>query len=256
MNKKNIGIVILATNSYFILGIRFMKRFMQYYKGENDIKFYFFSDTDPKEYVPESIDVQYKYVTNKNWVDGTNLKFTSILTLKDNCSSDYLFYFDADTNVNTEFTDEWFLGNMVGGQHYGDQSWMKDNNRPFDRNPKSMAYVPIDSKLPQMYYYGAFFGGTTDNMLRFCSLMYSYQLEDKKINYEPSVNDESYINKFFHFYPPSKVVLTQDFKFAVSDKGGIGETRDMNLDIGDIKTSMLNNRNDNINIYNGKFVKL
>ena len=247
----NIGIVVLATNAYFVLGIRFIKRFMNFYKGDKNITFYFFSDNNPKDYIPDDIDVEYFYASNSNWVDGTNLKFTSILSIKNKLKSDYLFYFDADTNVNTDFTEEWFVGDLVGGQHYADQDWMK-NEKGFDRNPLSKAYVPLDTKLPQMYYYGAFFGGNSENMIKFCNIMLFYQLEDKKIPYEPGVNDESYINGYFHFNPPTKVVSCKDFAFAISDKGGIGETRYTDLDVNDIKNELLIHKNNSINIQNNK----
>jgi hypothetical protein len=249
----NIGIVVLATNAYFVLGVRFIKRFMNYYKGDKSITFYFFSDNNPKDYIPNNIDVEYFHVINNNWVDGTNLKFTSILSINDRLKSDYLFYFDADTNVNSDFTEDWFLGDLVGGQHYADQSWMKEV-KGFDRNPQSKAYVPLDTKLLQMYYYGAFFGGTSQNMINFCEIMRFYQLEDKKIPYEPGVNDESYINCYFHFNPPTKVVLCTEFAFAISDKGGIGETRNVNLDVNNIKKLLLINKDNLINIQNNKVV--
>lgn len=252
METIKIGIVVLATNAYFVLGIRFMKRFMQYYRGNCKIKFYFFSDTDPEDYLPENIDYAYYPTRNSNWTDGTNLKFVSILKLED-CDSDYLFYFDADTNVDKDFTEEWFLGESVGGQHYADQSWMKDK-KGFDRNPMSKAYVPWDTTLPQTYFYGAFFGGTTDWMIGFCKLMRWYQLEDKKIPYEPGVNDESYINREFHFNRPSKVVPCTEFKFLISDKGGIGETRRMDLNTEHIKDALIHKRDEHINIANGAVV--
>lgn len=244
-----IGIVILATNAYFVLGIRFIKRFMQFYTGEKKIKFFFFSDCSPKDYLPDEYDVEYIHIVNHSWVDGTNLKFVSIIKLE-NCDANWLYYFDADTNLDKEFTEEWFLGDMAGGQHYGDQGWML-NNKGFDRNPRSKAYVPRDTKLPQMYFYGAFFGGNKEKMIAFCKLMRSYQLADREWGYEPGVNDESYINREFHFNPPEKIVLCKDFKFLISDKGGIGDPRFMNLDVSKIKEELLKHKNDNINIANG-----
>lgn len=247
MNNKNIGIVVLATNAYFVLGVRLIKRFMQYYKGDYNITFYFFSDTDPKDYLPDNIDVEFFYTTNNSWADGTNLKFTSILSIGDRLKSDWLFYFDADTNVNNDFTEEWFLGDSVAGQHYGDQSWMLEK-KVYDRNPLSKAYVPEDTTLPQMYFYGAFWGFLSQTAIEFCKIMLSWQLEDKKIPYEPDVNDESYSNKYFHYNPPTKVVLSKDFPFAISDKGGIGETRRMDLDVKNIKNELLKLKDKNINI--------
>ena len=106
---KKIGIVILCTNAYFVLGIRLVKRFMHFYKGNEEIIFYLFTDIDPKDYLPDNIKYEYIHTTNKSWTEGTNLKFVSILSLE-NMDVDFLFYFDADTNVDKDFTEEWFLG--------------------------------------------------------------------------------------------------------------------------------------------------
>lgn len=232
----NIGIVILATNAYFILGIRFIKRFMHYYKGDKQITFYFFSDTDPKPYLSDNIDVEYYNEQHNDWTDGTNSKFKDIISLS-NCKSDYLYYFDADTNINKDFTEEWFIGDLVGGEHYGNRNFMS-NGAGFDRNPQSKAYVPIDSTLPYTYHYGAFFGGKKDKVIDLCTILREWQLEDKKIPYEPGCNDETYLNAYFHFNPPY-TVPSNEFGFSISDKGGIGETRDISLDIEQHKLAIL-----------------
>jgi hypothetical protein len=118
----------------------------------------------------------------------------------------------------------------------------------------SKAYVPLDSKLPNIYYYGAFFGGKTDLLIEFCENLIQYQIEDKKIGYEPGVNDESYINKYFHFNPPTYTVPCEKFVFAISDKGGIGETRNTNLDIQQHKKDILNNKNKIFDIVNNMII--
>jgi len=249
---KKIGIVILCTNAYFVLGIRFVKRFMHFYKGNEKIIFYLFTDTDPKDYLPEGIKYEYIYTTNKNWVDGTNLKFISILSLEDR-DVDYLYFFDADTNIDKDFTEEWFLGESVAGQHYGDQSWMKEK-KGYERNPRSKAYIPLDTTLPQVYVYGAFFGFSKDKMMEFCKLMREWQLADKQWGYEPGCNDESYIQKYFHYNPPEKLVLCPQFKFIISDKGGIGETRIPSLNITELKKGLQKNKDKLINIQHGKLI--
>lgn len=248
---SKIGIVILATNAYFVLGVRFIKKFMHHYKGESKIKFYFFSDDDPRAYVQDDIDIEYHYAKHDNWVEGTNAKFLSILSLKD-CDSDYLYYFDADTSVSVDFTEEWFLGDLVGGEHYGNRSWLA-NGAGFDRFEKSKAYVPYDSPLPYTYHYGAFFGGKKDRVIDFCQTLRDWQLEDRKIPYEPGVNDESYINAYFHFNPPMTVPC-EKFAFNISDKGGIGETRNTKLDINELLTKMLFHKDSIFDIINGKLV--
>lgn len=244
-----IGIVILATNSYFVLGIRFIKKFMKHYKGNSNITFYFFSDTDPKDYLPDNINFKYIYTSHSNWVEGTNSKFLNIISLE-NEEIDYLYYFDADTNVDKDFEDTWLLGDMVGGEHYNNRNFAKDDSYPFDRNPKSTSYIPKNTMLPKMYYYGAFFGGRKERIIYFCKILRNNQLEDKKINYEPGVNDESYINQYFHYNPPSKVVSVENFPFLVSDKGGIGETRNIRLDINILKDTIKSLKNNDFDIKN------
>lgn len=248
-----IGIVVLCSNAYFPLGIRFAKRFMNFYKGTAEIVFYLFTDCDPKPYLPEGFKYEWKELRNTNWVDGTNSKFTSILSLKDtDCT--HLYYFDADTNVSKDFDESWFLGELVGGQHYADQSYMKEE-KAYDRNPQSMAYIPKDTTLPQMYYYGAFFGGCLSKVMGLCETLIDWQTRDKSIGYEPVWNDESYLQKYFHYNPP-KTILCEDFVFEVSDKGGIGETRDMGLNIDKLKSKLLELKEKNVNIVNGKVIEI
>jgi hypothetical protein len=245
----NIGIVILATNAYFVLGIRFIKKFMHHYKGNKHITFYFFSDTDPKPYLQDNIDVQFFETYHNNWIEGTNDKFKSILSLSE-YKSDYLYYFDADTNISRDFTEEWFLGDLVGGEHYGNRGWLK-GGAGFDRNPQSKAYVPEDSPLSYTYHYGAFFGGEKDRIIDFCTTLREWQLEDKKIPYEPGCNDESYINAYFHFNPPY-TVSCENFMFTISDKGGLGETRRVELDINNHKKILLINKDKVFNLQNNQ----
>jgi hypothetical protein len=248
---SKVGIVILATNSYFVLGVRFIKKFMHHYKGKSPVKFYFFSDEDPKPFLQNNIDVEYHEVKHTSWVDATNDKFRSIIGLAD-CDSDYLYYFDADTSVSRDFTEEWFLGDLVGGEHYGNRSWLKDG-AGFDKNPISKAYVPADTNLSCTYHYGAFFGGKKNIVIDFCKTLREWQIEDKKIPYEPGVNDESYINAYFHYNPPMTVPC-EKFGFDISHKGGIGETRDTKLNINDLLIKMLFHKNDVYDISNGQVV--
>lgn len=246
-----IGISILCTNGYFPLGIRLVKRFNHFYKGENEIRFILFTDTNPADYLPNYINYEWRELRNKNWVEGTNSKFTSILSLE-NSDLDYVFYLDADTNVDKDFGD-WFIGDLVAGQHYADESYML-NDKAYERNPQSMAYIPKDTKLPQMYYYGAFWGGTKERVMEFCRTMIEWQKKDKEWGFEPVWNDESYLQRYMHYNPPTKVILCKDFPFLVSDKGGMGETRNMNLDIEHILIDLREHKENLIDIKHGKVI--
>lgn len=248
-----IGVAILATNAYFLLGLRFVHKWIRYYTGDASIVFHFFSDKNPKEYLNETNNmiIVHHPENHKNWVEGTNSKFKNIITLE-NEDLDYIYYFDADTDIKHPFTENWFLGDLVGGEHFGNKLWM-ENNKAFERYEKSRAYIPVDTRLPQMYYYGAFFGGTKFNVINFCRTLKDNQEADRLINFEPGCNDESYINAYFHYNPPSKTVLSQDFAFIISDKAGIGETRMPTLDISEFLQQIKNNKHKNWDVSGNKF---
>jgi len=257
-DKKKIGIVILATNAYFVLGIRFIKKFIHYYKGNYDIKFYFFSDEDPIDYISNDIDIKFIKTNHTSWVDATNSKFKNILNIKEllNKETKYVYYVDADTNITKPFTEEWFIGDTIGLEHFGNNDWMQDV-KGYDRNPLSKAYIPLDTPLFQIYYHGCLFGGKTDIIIKICKLLYSNQLEDKKISYEPVVNDESYINQYYHYNPPTLIVYLNEYMFGVSDKGGLNDMRNPDLDVSELKTQMLKNKFKIFDLENGnlKFFK-
>jgi hypothetical protein len=249
---KKVGIVILATNAYFVLGVHLMRKFSHYYKGDAKITFYFFSDTDPKDYLPENIDVQYINQTHDTWLNATNSKFINMMSLE-NYDSDYLIYLDADTGISKNFTEDWFIGDTVGLEHFGNNDWMKEVKN-YDRNPQSKAYVPLDTPLFQMYYHGCLFGGRKDKIIEVCKILYNNQLEDKKIPYEPVVNDESYINQYYHYNPPTLIIYLDNYMFNVSDKGGIEHNRDVNFNVDQLKADMLINKDINYDLRNGKII--
>ena len=248
-----IGIVILATNAYFVLGVNLIRKFSKHYKGNAQITFYFFSDINPKEYLPEGINVQYTHQVHTNWLDGTNSKFTNILSLE-NTDEDYIIYLDADTGISKDFTEEWFIGETVGLEHFGNNDWMKDV-KGYDRNPQSKAYIPLDTSLFQIYYHGCLFGGQKNKLMEICKILYANQLEDKKISYEPGVNDESYINQYYHYNPPTLTIYLDKYMFNVSDKGGLRETRDMGLNLESLKEEMRSNRYNEYDLREGKLWK-
>ena len=249
---ENIGIVILATNAYFPLGIRLVKRFSRFYHGQKSITFYFFSDEDPTDYLPKTIDIFHFPSRSKNWLEGTNSKFKNILEIGERLKSDYLFYLDADTGIEDDFDDAWFMGDLVGAQHFSDRDLMLEI-KGYDRNPNSKAYVPLDTTLPQTYFHGAFFGGKATRVIEFCRALRGDQLLDAAIPYEPCVNDESYINKEFHFNPPSRTIAHKDFEFQPSCKGGLKIDR-RKIDLSDIKKQLKILRNDDINIQDGQVI--
>ena len=216
-----IHIAIIATNKYFPLGVRFIKKFEKH--SDQKVRFHFFSNMNPADYLPSHVDLVFYRTEHNSWVDATNSKFDNIMKVQAD-NSDYIFYFDADTGISRDFSVNWFLGDSVAGEHFGNKGFLS-GNKGYDRNSESKAYIPEDSQLECMYFYGAFFGGRSNFVKYFCETLIDWQQKDKAMNYEPAVNDESYINRFFHYSPPLKIVKSSDFAFNISDKGGLDNTR-------------------------------
>ena len=168
--KNNIGILILATNIYFVLGLRFMKQFIHHYRGKYNIIFYFFSDKNVNNFInPLKINVNYFNTQHNSWQDATNDKFNSFIRIQDKLISEveYIYYFDADTSITKDFDEKWMLGDLIGGEHFCNRY---PEDKPFDPNPNSMAYLPKDG-INRMYYYGAFFGGKVNRIIDFCKIL-------------------------------------------------------------------------------------
>jgi hypothetical protein len=199
-----------------------------------------FTDVDPTNMVPDDVNINYINVKHDNWQDATNDKFRCILDIINNRDTDIdnIYYFDADTNITSEF-DDWFhvTGKyaIVAGEHFNNLI----NLTTYDTNEQSAAYISPDTSLAKSYYYGAFFGGSTAKLKEMCNVLMQWQADDNKINYEPAWNDESYINKYFHFIPHS-TIMCGDFKFVVSDKGNIQDIR-TSISIDDDNIELLKN---------------
>lgn len=254
-----INIVILATNIYALLGLRFAKQLNYRYKGDIPMRIHIFTDFDISTLLSESTDNVFVHLTyNDSWVDATNSKFKNIVFIKNLLCinpDDYCYYFDADTSVYTDFTDDFFIcDDLVGGEHYNN-TW--DQEKPFERRIESEAYVPRDTALPQTYFYGAFFGGKSDKVVTLCEKLIEMQQKDRSKGIEPVWNDESFLNKYFHFNRPSKIVPCGVFGkyFGVSDKGGIDDTRDTRKKITPDELALLaDNREKIFRLCNGKIV--
>lgn len=265
--RETVGIVVIASNGYFPLGIRFIKKFDSFYRGDYTIKYFFFSNTSPHSCISKEMSRRVKHmpVLHETWVDSTNSKFTGIKSIDEVPEwrdIDYIYYFDADTNISKPFKD-WFIGDLVGGEHFHSRKWMQEglSSFPFERNEDSQCYIPEDTNLFTMYYYGAFFGGKRNKVFDFSDTLIERQIEDRNKGIEPIFNDESYINHYFHYNMP-KIIYTEHFPFLVSCKGGLesfgtlekGWLRDPNINIDSLIKTLQRNKNETIDVANGKIV--
>lgn len=257
-----IHVVVLATNLYLPLGIRLIKNLERYYKGETPLHVHIHSDKDVYEFLGSSFsnNVSWIETSHAGWQEATNSKFTSIIEIINSNKideGDLIYYMDADTNVLQDFTEFDIVGSLVGAEHFNRYLWEEDGSKmPFERFPDSKAYISPESNLPAMYYQGAFFGGELEYVKLFCKTLIEWQKRDKELTppFEPAVNDESYINKFFHISPPELSIKIENFPFKISCKAGIKNHRDAKATNRYILSELRVLKDDYISIQNGNIV--
>lgn len=243
----NIAVVLVASNAYSVLGMRFVSQFRHHYRGNAKIAFHWFSDTDPAPYLDDGI--AFYRVHHADWLAADHDKIRSVGLVASKLDADsYVYYFDADTAIHRDFTDDWFLGDLVAGVHF-----CNSHRKPFDRNPDSQCCVP-DSEPGQTYVLGAFFGGRAPLVSAMCVDLVAREDADLKRGYEAAVNDESYLNYYFHFHKPTKLVLTNQFEFVHSHKGGLQIERRPDYNVDSMKTAIRENRGKPFDIRNGQIV--
>lgn len=204
----------LATNKYRTLGVRLRDGLRTHFRG--DFHFHVFSDVLSDQV---HADTSFYYRSHANWVAAVNDKFPCVASLSLN-PEDQVIFLDADTRVYRDISADDFTGELVAWQHFGDQTWMR-HQKGFDRFAKSACFVPFDTPHPQMWFMGAIWGGRFGRVKRMLRELTAAQVANRRIGHEPGVNDESYLNHYFHYNPPTRVCpWPQGYPFIVSDKGG------------------------------------
>ena len=92
------------------------------------------------------------------------------------------------------------------------QSFHPKESRSYDRNPKSLAYVPVGDE-GEFYYAGGFNGGCTLKFLEMCEVLAGRVIEDLNNNVIALWHDESQMNRYLIDNPPT-LTLTPSYCFA------------------------------------------
>lgn len=115
---------------------------------------------------------------------------------------DYLVCVDVDMRFSDEVGVE-ILGGVFGTLHPGFYSASREQFT-YERRPESTAYIPTDEG--DFYYAGGFFGGTVEEVYRLTNFCYNAMMVDKEKQMEAIWHDESYLNKYFLYQKPTKIL--------------------------------------------------
>ncbi|KAM5146635.1 histo-blood group ABO system transferase-like [Mantella aurantiaca] len=115
---------------------------------------------------------------------------------------DYLVCVDVDMKFSDEVGVE-ILSGVFGTLHPGFYGASREQFT-YERRPESTACIPTDEG--DFYYAGGFFGGTIDEVYRLTNFCHNAMMADKGKQIEAVWHDESYLNKYFLYQKPTKIL--------------------------------------------------
>lgn len=187
----NIGLIVIATNKY----IEFVPQLISsveknFLKGHN-VEIFLFTD---QEFSGNATIISTEH---RAWPWMTLGRYHLIKSLKEYSKKDYYYYIDADMLVIDTVGDEIF-GNRVAAIH----GKFKKKPGNFDRNPNSLAYVPLEITNP--YFCGGFQGGS--NFLNDAEDLAGRIDVDYKNGIIALWHDESHWNRYCLDNPPDVIL--------------------------------------------------
>ena len=201
-----ICILTIATNKYLQFIENLYDSIEENFLNGHDINCLLFTDHEIEE---TSDNVRVHYIEHEPWPMPTLKRYNYFVKEKDFIlEHDYCFYFDADMRLDNLVGEEVF-GDLVATKHPY-QSEFSTDKMSYDRNPNSLAYVPIGEGVT--YYAGGFNGGRTKNFIEMSEVIADRVNEDLEKGIVALWHDESHMNRYLIDNPPS-LSLTPSYCF-------------------------------------------
>lgn len=199
MKKKNVGLLIIATNKYFDFVKPLLESARKYFLTMPEFNVVPFVFTDQKAHV--SHDAIKFFVKHRPWPMITLLRFRMFLEHRQDIENmDYLFYCDADMRF-VDMVGEEVLGTTVGTIHPLRYDTPREMLDCYEGRPESKAYIPSDKG--QRYYMAAFFGGRAEDFMHMATELAECIDNDLSRGIIAKWHDESHLNRYFADHPPS-----------------------------------------------------
>ena len=202
-----ICILTIATNKYIQFVERLYNNIDENFLNGHEIECLLFTDHD----VETSDNVKVSQIEHEDWPMPTLKRYNYFVKEKEYISQfDYCYYFDIDMGIIDKVGDE-VLSDLVATMHPY-QTFYSKNDRSYDRNPNSSAYVRYGEEGPN-YYAGGFNGGSTKEFLKMSQVIADRVTKDLEKGIIALWHDESQMNRYMIDNPPS-LSLTPSYCFA------------------------------------------
>lgn len=196
--KLKIAILYICTGKYTIFWKDFYKSCEKYFLKKHAKTYFIFTDADHLDYESKK-SVKKIYQKKLGWPFDTLMRFDMFLSQKEALQNyDYLFFLNANMLLQKEIKedilpDKYAHGGIMVTQHPG--YYNKPNTEfPYDRNPKSTAYIPMGEG--NVLCAGGFNGGGPAEYLSMCEELSQNIHKDLDNNIIALWHDESHLNKY------------------------------------------------------------
>jgi len=202
-----ICILNIATNKYIQFVERLLDNIEENFLNGHEIQCLLFTDHEVKT----SDNIKVSQIEHEPWPIPTLKRYNYFVKEREFISQfDYCFYFDVDMGIINKVGDE-VLSDLVATQHPY-QTFYPKEQRSYDRNQKSLAYV-AQGEEGDNYYAGGFNGGSTERFLEMSEVISKRVDEDLKNGVIALWHDESHMNRYLIDNPPT-LSLTPSYCFA------------------------------------------
>ena len=207
-----ICILTIATNKYIQFVERLYNNLEENFLNGHELECLLFTEHD----VETSDNVKVSKIDHEPWPMPTLKRYNYFVKEKEYISKfDYCYYFDVDMGIIEKVGDE-VLGDLVATMHPYQSLYPKES-RSYDRNPNSLAFVPLGEE-GENYYAGGFNGGKTECFLKMAEVIADRVNQDLEKDVIALWHDESQMNRYLIDNPPT-LSLTPTYCFAEEQMG-------------------------------------
>ena len=202
MNK--IGILYIGIGSYLYFWEDFYKSFEANFLPEAQKEYFVFTDADTVPFEAENERIHRVYQENLGWPGNTLHRFRMFLGLEERLRQfDYIFFMNANLYCLQTVHEADILpgeGELLVVKHPRHLR-KRPYQYPYDRNKKSLAYVPYKCLEAKEYVLGGINGGSPAVYLAMAAECNRRIEEDLKRGVIAAWHDESQLNRYIIDYP-------------------------------------------------------
>ncbi|XP_056410577.1 histo-blood group ABO system transferase-like isoform X2 [Hyla sarda] len=216
-----IGLTVFAIKKYTVFVPTFIETAEKYFMVGHKVNYYVFTDRVIDIPIMELAEgrrlIVRRVPTYQRWQE---VSMRRMEMLRDHSSRqfmdevDYLVCVDVDMRFSDEVGVE-ILSELFGTLHPGMYGVSREGYT-YERNPQSEAYIPLDEG--DFYYAGGYFGGNMEEVYKLTNFCHNAMMKDKAKNIEAIWHDESYLNKYFLYHKPTKILSPEylwDNRFGI-----------------------------------------